>query len=95
MKKLLCILLILSMGFTLSVAAFAEDQHEITDDVFPLFSNSMNTGMELKLYFLDGVKDLPYMELSDLMTLLRMFFMSEFAVSAEENLVTITRTNVE
>ena len=94
MKKLLCLLLTLTVLLPLGAAAFAAETHEITDDVFPLCAaNGMNTGMELKLYFLDGVKDLPYMELNDLVTLLRMFFMSEFAVSVEENLVTITRTN--
>ena len=92
-KKLVCLLLTLTLLLTLSAAAFAAGTHEISDGAFPLYANSMNTGMEMKLYFLDGVGDLPYMEVNDLVTLLRMFFESEFAVSAEDAVVTITRTN--
>ena len=73
-KKLVCLLLTLTLLLTLSISAFAAGTHEISDGAFPLYANSMNTGMEMKLYFLDGVGDLPYMEVNDLVTLLRMFF---------------------
>ena len=92
-KKLVCLLLTLTLLLTLSAAAFAAGTHEISDGAFPLYANSMNTGMEMKLYFLDGVGDLPYMEVNDLVTLLRMFFASEFAISVEDAVVTVTRTN--
>ena len=63
-KKLVCLLLTLTLLLTLSAAAFAAGTHEISDGAFPLYANSMNTGMEMKLYFLDGVGDLPYMEVT-------------------------------
>ena len=56
-KKLVCLLLTLTLLLTLSAAAFAAGTHEISDGAFPLYANSMNTGMEMKLYFLDGVGD--------------------------------------
>ena len=58
-KNLLCLLLTLTLLLTLSAAAFAAGTHEISEGAFPLYANSMNTGMEMKLYFLDGVGDRP------------------------------------
>ena len=77
MKKLLCMLLILTMLLSLGVPAFAAG-HEITKDSFPLYPMGMDMGMELTLYFLDSVNDLPYVELKDWMELLN-------AINGEED----------
>ena len=65
MKKFLSILLALTMLLSLGAAAFAEDQHEITSEVFPLCMGEMELGVDLPLYFLDGVNDLPYINFKD------------------------------
>ncbi len=46
--------------------------HEITSTAFPMYLMGQDLGEEITLYFLDGVKDLPYVELNDWMDLLNM-----------------------
>lgn len=70
MKKLLSILLALTMVLSLGVPAFAADAHEITSAAFPIYHNSVSLGMDVKLCFLDGAADLPYIEANDFLTLL-------------------------
>ena len=70
MKKLLSMLLALTMLLSLCASAFAEESHTITAEDIPLYAVGEETGETMKLYFLDGVKDLPYMEISDLCDLL-------------------------
>ena len=74
MKKLLSILLILSMFASLGVTAFAAETHEITSAAFPLYFDSDDMGMDVTLYFLDGVTDLPYIEVNDWLSLMDNFF---------------------
>ena len=75
MKKLLSILLALTMVLSLGVPAFAADAHEISSAAFPLYHNSNSLGMDVKLYFLDGATDLPYIEANDFLTLLDDFIL--------------------
>ena len=70
MKKLLCVLLALSLALSLCVPAFAEESHTITSEAYPYYLVGENTGETMTLYFLDGVTDLPYMEAHDLCALL-------------------------
>ena len=70
MKKYLSILLVLTMLLPLGVPAFAADAHEITSAAFPIYHNSVSLGMDVKLCFLDGAADLPYIEANDFLTLL-------------------------
>ncbi len=51
-------------------AVSSEATHEYTSAVFPLYMGEENSGIELKLYFLDGATDLPYIESEDLQFLL-------------------------
>ena len=44
-------------------------KHEITSAVFPIYYEGAETGMDLTLYFLDGVTDLPYIEVNDFLML--------------------------
>lgn len=46
-------------------AGAAADAHEITSAAFPLCMGEMEMGVDLPLYFLDGVDDLPYIEFKD------------------------------
>ena len=77
MKKLLSILLILAMISSLGVTAFAEDRREITSAEFPFYLMGDDSGEKVTLYFLDGVNDLPYVELNDWMDLLNMIIGDE------------------
>jgi hypothetical protein len=65
MKKLLSILLALAMFLSLGISAFAEEKHEITSAAYPLCMGEMQMGVDLPLYFLDGVNDLPYIDFKD------------------------------
>lgn len=87
MKKLIS--LILALVMILSLAACGEPAadegaktastesaaHEIAEKSFPFYLDTMNVGEEVKLYFLDGVEDLPYVELNDWMGLVNMLNM--------------------
>lgn len=98
MKKLLSILLILSMFASLGVTAFAAETHEITSAAFPLYFDSDDMGMDVTLYFLDGVTDLPYIEVNDWLSLMDNFFDGpgtdiNYSIDVEGPVVTYTRHN--
>ena len=96
MKKLLSMLLALTMLLSLGVPAFAEESHTITGEDIPLYTVGEETGEAMKLYFLDGVKDLPYMEISDLCDLLTGLIgdgIVTFTKDVQGPVVTITRNH--
>ena len=96
MKKLLCMLLALTMLLSLCAPAFAEESHTITSEAFPLYTTGADTGETFKLYFLDGVTDLPYMEISDLCELLTGLIgegIVTFTKDVQGPVVTITRNH--
>ena len=98
MKKLLSILLILSMFASLGVTAFAAETHEITSAAFPLYFDSDDMGMDVTLYFLDGVTDLPYIEVNDWLSLMDNFFDGpgtdiNYSIETDGPVVTYTRHN--
>ena len=72
MKKFVSCFLALLLALTaLSGLAMAESAaHEITSAEFPLYSKTEDTGVAVPLYFLDGVKDLPYVNTDGLVFLL-------------------------
>ena len=74
MKKLVGILLILAMLLSMCVPALAEGAHEIVGKDYPFYLSTEDTGGTMKLYLLDGVNDLPWVELSDWMELLVMAY---------------------
>ncbi|OON84747.1 hypothetical protein BXO88_15750 [Oribacterium sp. C9] len=45
-------------------------KHELTSETYPVYSLTEPAGVDLKLYFLDGVRDLPYIEAEDIYTLI-------------------------
>ena len=96
MKKMLSILLALTMLLSLCAPAFAEESHTITSEAFPLYTTGADTGETFKLYFLDGVTDLPYMEISDLCDLMTGLIGEEivtFTKDVQGPVVTITRNH--
>ena len=98
MKKLLSILLILSMFASLGVTAFAAETHEITSAAFPLYFDSDDMGMDVTLYFLDGVTDLPYIEVNDWLSLMDNFLDGpgtdiNYSIETDGPVVTYTRHN--
>ena len=96
MKKLLCMLLALTMVLSLCVPAFAEESHIITGEDIPLYTYGQETGETMKLYFLDGVTDLPYMEISDLCDLMTGLIGQEIVTFTKEihgPVVTVTRNH--
>ena len=99
MKKILSILLALTMVLSLGVPAFAADAHEITSAAFPIYHNSVSLGMDVKLCFLDGAADLPYIEANDFLSLLNDFILGSsekglcFTLEADGPVVTYIRQN--
>ena len=99
MKKLLSILLALTMLLPLGVPAFAADAHEITSAAFPIYHNSVSLGMDVKLCFLDGAADLPYIEANDFLTLLNALILGSedhdlsFSMESDGPVVTYIRQN--
>ena len=77
MKKLLCVLLMLSLVLSLCIPAFAEQSHTVTSEAYPYYLIGEDTGKKMTLYFLDGVTDLSYMEVHDLCSLLNEIFEDE------------------
>ncbi len=96
MKKMLSILLALTMLLSLCAPALAEESHTITSEAFPLYTTGADTGETFKLYFLDGVTDLPYMEISDLCDLMTGLIGEEIVTFTKEihgPVVTVTRNH--
>ena len=94
MKKLLCTLLALAMLLSLCAPAFAEESHTITSSDIPLYAVGQETGETMKLYFLDGVTDLPYMEIQTFCELLTSLIGQDivtFTKEIEGPVVTVTR----
>ena len=72
-KKFISVLLALMLALTALPAMAAEEaSHEITSKEFPFYFDTNYMDFDLPLYFLDGVTDLPYVELSDWAGLLNM-----------------------
>ena len=73
--------------------------HEITSEEYPVYIGTQDTGGKLKLYFLDGVKDLPYLEINTWAELLNGFYYERsgraisFEMKAEGPIVIYTRSN--
>ena len=95
MKKLLSILVVLTILLSICLPAFADGAHEITSAAFPLYDGSGNTGKSLTLYFMDGAKDLPYMEAGDLLIFLKETYNNtvDFSMKTDGSVVTYTRIN--
>lgn len=96
MKKLFCILLALLMVLSMSAPALADESHSITSEVFPTYFDGVDIGAPIALYFLNGEKDLPYLEVHDLCDLLNGLVGDGgvtvgFEIKTEEPVVTITR----
>ena len=74
-------------------------KHEITSAEFPLYLNSISLGLDVKLYFLDGVDDLPYIEANEWLFLLSNLVLGEpdlglgFTMEADGPVVTYIRQN--
>ncbi|SFG19952.1 S41 family peptidase [Oribacterium sp. WCC10] len=77
----------------------SEGKHEITSESYPLYMNNDPMGMDLKLYFLDGVKDLPYIESEDIHFLINDAVLGDeeagisFSMEKDGSIVTYTRHN--
>jgi hypothetical protein len=95
MKKLVSCFLALLLALTaLSGLAMAESAaHEITSAEFPLYSKTEDTGVAVPLFFLDGVKDLPYVNADGLVFLLEGLMDFKCSVSADGPVVTVNRFN--
>ena len=96
MKKMICILLTLLMVLSMSVPALADESHSITSQEFPTYFDGADIGVQMSLYFLDGEKDLPYLEIHDLCDLLNELVGDGgvtvgFDMNIEGSVVTITR----
>ena len=100
MKKLLCLLLVLSMALSLCAPAFAEESHTVTGKEFPLYLMSEDSGEKMTLYFLDGVTDLPYIDVNGMLKLLKLIYGEDpdingkyvsFTMEADGPVVTFTR----
>ena len=95
MKKFVSCFLALLLALTaLSGLAMAESAaHEITSAEFPLYSKTEDTGVAVPLFFLDGVKDLPYVNADGLVFLLEGLMDFKCSVSADGPVVTVNRFN--
>ena len=74
------------------------DKHEITDATYPLYRDADDTGMRMKLYFVDGADDLPYIDAADFGDLVNNFYDNSkkdvsFPLETEGNTATYTRTS--
>ena len=99
MKKLIATLLTLVLLLSLCAPAFAEAAHTITSEAYPVYKEAEPLGGDLTLYFLDGVKDLPYLEINTWTELLNGFYYERsgkaisFEMKVEGPIVTYTRSN--
>ena len=97
MKKLFLSLALIA-AMLLACTAFADDgiTHEITSESFPMYMMGADTGETQTLYFLDGVKDMPYLEIHGIYDLLKSFLADankgiDLTIETDGSLVTITR----
>lgn len=70
-------------------------KHTVESSTFPFYKGTEKSNTELKLYFLDGVKDLPYIEATDCLSLLKDTYNNavDFTMSTEGSVVTFSRPN--
>ncbi len=71
----------------------AEAVHEISSADFPIYLATEDTGISMPLYFLDGVKDLPYVNLDGLQFLLGELMNFQCSMSTEGPVLTVNRHN--
>ncbi|MBR4472593.1 MAG: hypothetical protein IKS55_03045 [Oscillospiraceae bacterium] len=69
----------------------AEAVHEISSAEIPLYANTEETGINVPLYFLDGVKDLPYVNADGLLFLLEGLMDFQCKLSADGPVLTVNR----
>ena len=65
MKRILSVLLAILMLAGVAPAAVAEDAHEITMKDTPMYIGDVENLVNIPLYFMDGVEDLPWVALDD------------------------------
>ena len=96
MKKLIGLLLTFAMLLSLCVPALATESHSITCEEFPLNIGGVEGSDKVKLYFLDGVTDLPWLEMHDVCELLTLSIgkmIVPFTMDIQGPIVTITRNH--
>ena len=93
MKKLIALFLCLCLmaGIVPVMAENTAVTHEITSSDVPLYMGSVDLGTPLTLYFLDGVDDLPYLEINDLNGLLYSVSAIPYSIKAEGSVVSVVR----
>ena len=101
MKKLISLFLGLClMAGIMPVMAESAASHEITGNEFSFYFDSDDTGMKVKLWFVDGANDLPYMDAKDFFGLYGDFCGTQrkqvsFSMKAEGPVVTVTRSTTD
>ena len=78
----------MTICLSLGVPTFAEDKHEITSESFPLYMGEMQMGIDLPLYFLDGVNDLPYIDFKDFQEYLLQNLFDDYATGIDVQFTT-------
>lgn len=70
-------------------------EHKITSEEFPAYFEADESAKDMTLYFLDGVKDLPYLEINDLIPLLNEVYHNtvDYDISKKDDVVTVSRDN--
>ena len=101
MKKLIALFLCLClMAGIVPVVAESTAAHEIANKEFTFYFDSDDTGMKVKLYFVDGVNDLPYMEANEFCEMFGNFCSVQrkqvsFSLKAEGPVTTWTRNTTD
>ncbi|WP_031550146.1 S41 family peptidase [Oribacterium sp. FC2011] len=79
----------------------AGGEHEITSESYPVYAMTEPLGMDMKLYFLDGVKDLPYIESEEILFLINDALLGDeasginFTMEKNGSIITYTRHHNE
>lgn len=101
MKKLIALFVSLCLiAGIVPVVAESTAALEITGSEFPFYSDSNDTGMKVKLWFVGGANDLPYMDAKDFFELYGNFCGTQrkqvsFSMKAEGPIVTVTRSTTD
>ncbi len=74
MKKMIAIILVLTMLLAGSGVSFAETTHVISTKMVPLYVISMQFELEIPLYFMDEQEDIPWISMTDAHELLLMTY---------------------
>lgn len=99
MKRLLAILITLSLLLGCGCAVAETAAHQVEMKTFPTYSNlDTDWKVDFPLYFVDGVDDLPFVDLSDWTDTLNRFFARDgyqltFEAKADENKAILVREN--